>query len=212
MPNNFRGNEYGLPIDPGVYPYQGANYVSAIGGISSAGSITTSSTGIIKGYDMDAWILTSVESLFLQAEGIQRGWLQGDARQAYLSAIMESFRWLNVGGDNTNPQLSDTVFNQWYASQSQNINVNWDIASDKYKLLMYQKYIALNGTEPLETWTDYRRNGSYPNIPLSAYPGRTSTALPIRLLYPALEYANNTANVQAQGTINQFTSKIWWMP
>lgn len=208
-PKNYRGNQYGLPIVADTYPYQSANYVSAVGGITAAGAVTTSSSGIIKGYNMDMWVLTSVESLFLQAEAIQRGWMQGDAKTAYIDAVKESFLWLNVNGSQA---AATTAFNNWYAAQAANANVNWNITPDKYKLLMYQKYMALNGIAPLETWTDYRRNGAYPDIPLSANPGRTSNTLPVRLLYPQGEYTNNTANVTAQGTINQFTSKIWWMP
>jgi hypothetical protein len=76
---------------------------------------------------------------------------------------------------------------------------------------MFQKYMAFNGIEPFESWVDYRRNGSYPNIPLFADPARVSDKLPVRSLYDAREYVNNTDNVRAQGVINVFTSKIWWM-
>jgi hypothetical protein len=32
------------------------------------------------------------------------------------------------------------------------------------------------------------------------------------LLYPTSEYSYNSANVAAEGTINNLTSKIFWMP
>ncbi len=213
-PNNFRGNEYGLLVDPSIYPYQGAGYVSGIGGIIVPGPATGASTGIIKGYNMDYWLMTSVESLFLQAEAVQYGWINGDPKVAYMEAIKESFRWLNAGGNNADISLSDNVFLNWYNQQdvADNPNVSWDDAPEKHKLLLYQKYIALNGIQPLETWTDYRRNGNYPAIPLSADAGRTANTIPLRLLYPKSEYDLNTKNVSAEGTINQFTSKIWWMP
>lgn len=208
-PSNYRGGQYGLQVNPDDYPYQGYIYLSAPGGITTGGPVTAASSGIFKGYNMDAWILTSVESLFLQAEAIQRGWISGDAKTAYKDAVRESYRWLNVNND---PAAADIAFADWYASQTANIRVNWDAATDKYKLLMYQKYMALNGIAPLETWTDYRRNGAYPSIPLSVHPSRTSDVIPIRLLYPQSEYNNNTENVKAQGVISAFTSKIWWMP
>jgi len=65
----------------------------------------------------------------------------------------------------------------------------------------------------LEVWTDYRRNGNYPNIPLSVNPGRTSSTIPYRLLYPQAEINLNTANVPTIGRSggDQFTGKIWWM-
>lgn len=213
-PGDYRGNQYGLQYNPALYPYQSSPYISRIGGLTVHGPVTFSSSGILKGYDMDAWILTSVESLFLQAEAIYRGWLPGDKKQAYLDAVQESFRWLNAGGDMNDPSVSDAVFNNWYATEtnSANVSVSWDHASDKYKLLMFQKYLAMNGLNALETWTDYRRNGAYPDIPLSADPGRTSFTLPVRLPYPSKEYENNYKHVAAQGDINVFTSKIWWMP
>jgi hypothetical protein len=155
-----------------------------------------------------------VESLFLQAEAIYRGWLPGNAKQAYLDAVRESFRWLNVGGNRNDLSLSDNIFNNWYATEQSagNTNVSWDYAPDKYKLLMFQKYLAMNGLNAQETWTDYRRNGRYPDIPLSVDPGRTSSTLPVRLPYILAEYNNNHDHVMAQGEINVFTSKIWWMP
>jgi hypothetical protein len=213
-PADYRGNVFGLQIDQGIYPYQNGSYISHIGGRTVHGPVTSASSGILKGYDMDAWILTSVEALFLRAEAIYRGWLTGDAKQAYLDAVQESFRWLNTGGDKNDPSLSDAMFNNWYVAETNaaNINVSWDHAPDKYKLLMFQKYLALNGINAKETWTDYRRNGAYPDIPLSASPDRTSQVLPVRLPYPSYEYQFNQANVSAQGTINIFTSKIWWMP
>ena len=209
-PAQYRGNEYGRPIDNSTYPYQTANYVSQIGGVGTAGAMTASSFGLVKGYDQPMWILTSVESMFLQAEAIQRGWLAGDKEAAYKNAIRESFRWLNVDKSRT---AADASFNAWYTAQDENNNgnVSYADAADKLKVVLYQKYLAMNGTNHLEAWTDYRRNGAFPAIPLSVNPGRTSSVLPIRLLYPQREYDLNEENVTAVGTISQFTSKVWWM-
>lgn len=214
-PANFRGNRFGLIIDQITYPYQTVNYISQIGGVNQKGVATSpSSSGLVKGYDMPCWIISSVESLFLQAEAIQRGWLPGDPEQAYLSAVKESFRWLNVGKNSLAPALSDNIFQTWYDAEkaNNNANVSWSAAPDKYKLLMYQKYMAMNGVNPFETYVDYRRNGSYPDIPLSYNPGRVSDKLPIRAPYDDQEYVQNPENVNAQGVIDVFTSKIWWMP
>lgn len=213
-PLTYRGNKFGLPLNEATYPYQGTAYVSHVGGITEDGVVTSQSTGILKGYNMDFWIITSVESLFLQAEAVYRGWLPGNAEQAYKDAVKESFRWLNAGGNSDMPELSDAVFEEWYNNQvaASNVNVSWQAAPDKYKLLMFQKYMAFNGIEPFESYVDYRRNGGYPDIPLSADPARIGDKLPVRSLYNSNEYVNNAANVKAQGTIDVFNSKIWWMP
>ncbi len=213
-PLTFRGNKFGLPLNEATYPYQNTAYVSHIGGIKANGVVTPQSSGILKGYNMDNWILTSIESLFLQAEAIYRGWLPGVPELAYKDAVKESFRWLNVGGNSEIPELSDAIFDTWYNDQvaNSNSNVSWDAAPDKYKLLMFQKYMAFNGIEPFETYVDYRRNSRYPDIPASADPSRVSDKIPVRSLYGLEEYRNNAENVKAQGTIDVFNSKIWWMP
>ena len=214
-PVEYRGNKFGFPIDEMVFPYNRTDYVSQVGGVRTLRTaVSPISTGIVKGYDMDSWIMTSIESLFLQAEAIQRGWLTGDPETAYKNAVRESFRWLNVGGNTTLPSLSDDAFDNWYASETTAANpqVSWAAATDKYKLLMFQKYMAFNGIEPFESWVDYRRNGAFPVIPLSLDPGRVGDRMPVRAPYPAKELEQNKENLLAQGTIDVFTSKIWWMP
>jgi len=212
-PNTYRGNKYGLPIDNTTYPAHTANYVSQMGGIAVAGPETGASTGIVKGYNQDMWILTSVESAFLQAEAVQRGFLAGNAENSYVNAVRESFRWLNVGGSGASALAT---FQTWYNEADSNnvVSISYPDAPNKLKLLQYQKHLAMNGTNHLEAWTDYRRNGNYPSIPLSANPGRTSTTIPYRLLYPQRELDLNTANVPSVGrnSGDQFTGKIWWMP
>ena len=214
-PSQYRGGRFGLIVDQFQYPYQGSDYMSQIGGVSARGvAVSPASTGIVKGYDMDCFIITSIESLFMQAEAIQRGWLPGTPETAYLDAVKESFRWLNVGGNSLQPQLSDDVFNTWYQAETAggNVNVSWSAAPDKYKLLMFQKYMALNGINSFESYCDYRRNGAYPDVPLSYSPNRIKDKMPVRSPYPFTEYASNAAHVNAQGPIDIFTSKIWWMP
>jgi hypothetical protein len=211
-PANFRGSRFGLPINSFQFPYQSRPYISAVGGSRNIDVTTPLTSGIIKGNDMDSWIITSVENAFLQAEGVNRGWLPGDPEQTYKTAVRESFRWLNVGGNKAAPALSDAVFDQWYAAQVNNPRVNWTAAPDKYKLIMFQKYMALNGIDPIETWTDYRRNGRFPDVPVSVDPTRISNIVPIRFIYGPNEVITNVENIKALGEINMFTGKIWWMP
>ncbi|MGZ5287308.1 MAG: SusD/RagB family nutrient-binding outer membrane lipoprotein, partial [Flavisolibacter sp.] len=91
---------------------------------------------------------------------------------------------------------------------------NWANAGatmmDRVRFIVYQKYLSLAGINPLEAWSDYRRLGVPANLPLSVDPGRIGTGLPVRLLYPTQEYAVNRQNVEAEGNINQFNSRIFW--
>jgi hypothetical protein len=213
-PLNFRANTFGNYIDNITYPYQNNTYVSTVGGSRNTNEVNPSASGIIKGRNMNDWVMTSIESYFLQAEAIYRGWLPGNAEDAYKLAVRESFRWLNVGENSNNPALSDAIFENWYQQQSlaANPRVSWAAATDKYKLLMIQKYHAFNGIEPMETWVDYRRNGRFPDIPASLSPQRAGNQIPFRLLYDQTEYELNQENVTAQGNIDIFSDRIWWMP
>lgn len=154
--------------------------------------------GIGKGPDMAQWLFTSFESLFLQAEAIQRGALAGDAKTAYETAVKESFRWLLVinADQEATTHLARPV-------------ANWDSSTDKFRLIMTQKYISMCGINGLETWTDYRRTG-IPDVPLSVSESRGTKVIPLRLVYPQEEYQYNEANVTAEGTINPQQSKIFW--
>lgn len=193
----YRGVDYGLPPNTG----NSEDRLSDIGGASSP---TGAAVGLGKAFNMRSWILTSMESMFLQAEAIQRGWLSGNAQTAYQDAVRESFRWLNVTS-------ADAAYAGYMSSNSTNAKVDWATATNKITLIQYQKYYALCGIEPLEAWSDKRRLNVIP-VPISVAPGTTATSLPVRLMYPQAEYDYNTDNVNAQGTISPFTTKIFWMP
>lgn len=144
-------------------------------------------------------IMLASEALFDQAEAIQRGWLQGDAKAVYQNAVQASFAYAGLA----DPAASASV----YTSQD-NPNVNWDKATDKIKLIITQKWAALNTISILPVYDDYRRTG-FPDVPLSIYQGRLAN-IPLRLIYPQSEYNLNAANVGAEGTINPQTDKVFW--
>jgi hypothetical protein len=205
--SDWVGMPYGNP------PQTSFSYdkVSNIGGIANDAAevlITTApKVGLCKQFDQRQWIITIVESNFLQAEALARGWAINttfvNAQAAFRAAVSSSFVWLNVTNataEATTLLNSTDVKIAWPATQAAQINV-----------ILYQKYIGLCGLAPLEIWSDWRRvSNPYLTIPLSIAPGRTSTTQFNRLLYPQVEYNVNTDNVAGQGTINQFTSKVFW--
>lgn len=170
-----------------------------------------------------AWILTSVESFFLQAEARQRGFITtGPTAQALLNtAIDESFIWLGL---TATAAANYRAFNTGYS------DVDYAVSTNKIWTIIMQKWFALNSIATYEVWTDYRRiniNGQghfvtggngfggtpigFPEgPPISVWPANTSDEIPVRLLYPQAEYNYNAANVAAEGNINQFTSRIFW--
>jgi hypothetical protein len=170
---------------------------------NSSDNTSAPGTGIGKSNTMPMWILTSVESLFLQAEATARGWLSGDPQAAYETAVRESFKWLGV----TDADAAATAY-----LANPNVRIAWPSSGalpDMLNVILWQKYFALNGIQANETWTDFRRLGIV-QPPLSLAPERGSNPIPIRLLYPSSEYNYNTDNVQSQGTISQFTTSIFW--
>src|SRR5690606_37462336 len=117
-------------------PLDGIEYQGNDFGQKNEQNVTSSSEsivagpGIVSGPSDPQWLFTSVESLFLQAEAAQRGWLSGvDAEGAYRDAVRESFAWLGV------PNSQD-VADEYLEEQD---IANWGNAGDKIELIINQK-------------------------------------------------------------------------
>lgn len=199
----------GIPFGAvsGQFPGATGPDLSSINAIDN----TSPNTGLTpNGAASDAWILTSVESLFLQAEARERGIINSgpDAKELLNDAILESFITLGLSEQDYQDYMD---FNVGYP------DVDYDEATDKIFTILSQKWFALNGIAPYEIWTDFRRTdivygelvGFDPGPPLSILDGAAST-IPVRLFYPQSEYNFNETNVKAQGTIDVFTSRVFW--
>jgi hypothetical protein len=153
--------------------------------------------GLLMDSSQDGIVFTAAESLLLQAEAVQRGFLTGSAQGLYESAITESFKLLGLTASDAST----------YYGQSINL-VGWNGSANKIEAIINQKWIALNGINGGESWIERTRTGFPAHVPLSTVaPG---TSRPIRLLYPSSEIAGNTANVPPQTEAEAFTSKIFW--
>jgi Starch-binding associating with outer membrane len=166
------------------------------GGASSLGS------GLLKSVSQNAIILSAAESHFLQAEAIVRGYLTGTAKTEYEAGVTASFAFLGASGA------------AGYLAQS-NANTNWTLASGvsaQIAIIIGQKWIAMNGVTPLEAYADYRRLGMPATIPISISPYRNppNSETPVRYLYPTSEYTTNSENVNAEGTIDYYTNRVFW--
>ena len=176
--------------------------ISAVGG-NAVGGTVGQATGVLKSPTMGVPLMTSTESLFLQAEAIQRGYLAGTLATVYQSAVSESFRILGV------PSYAAAAAT--YTAQANN-SCNITTTPNPLQTIILQKWAALNTYDAVESWSDWRRLKIPSDLPVSVYPGTTATNVPYRLLYPATEYSYNATNVNTQGTINNLTSKIFWQP
>ena len=203
LPGQYRGTVYGqLPADDvNSDRTSGPGYglVSVNESVFTTPPTTLGLTAATK----PMWVMTSVEAMFLVAEATARGWLTGNAQSAYNAAVTESFVYLAV--PNATTEAATYLANP-------NVRIAWPTSTalaDKLNVIIWQKYFALNGLQANETWVDFRRLGIV-QPPLSVFGQRGNNPIPIRLLYPSSEYNYNNENVKAEGTISQFTSKIFW--
>ena len=156
-------------------PYIGTTYGAPPNDAYNGTRTSTIGPGLAASSSQSQWILTSVESLFLYAEAVARGWIAGDAKTSYENAVRESFIWLGVPN-------AVTAANTYMAN---NMAADWANAgatvAEKVRFIVYQKYLALTGINPLEAWSDYRRLNVPTNVPLSINPQRIGSGLPVRL-------------------------------
>jgi hypothetical protein len=188
----------------------GANVIGNVYGLAAGNPLVSSGVGagLANNAAQDQWIFTAFESLFLKAEAIERGWYvdaDTDPAVAYAAAVTESFVWLGV------PSAAATA--AAYLTGHPYSAVLGNSGS-----ILFQKYLALAGTDPIEAWSDLRRI-SFSIIPAtsgayqfySVNPSALGNGqIPIRLLYAQSEYTTNGKNVPAQATGDQFTSPIFW--
>jgi hypothetical protein len=220
----YRANSYAVNFylnnnDPRASRYYALNTAGVVRGRafgSQDGSehntlISAVGPGILQSAGQSAYILPAFESLFLQAEALQRGYITAasptNVDSLYQSAVTENFRILFANATGTN--YKDSAFA--YYSQV-NANTNFTKAADPLTFIITQEWAALNMFDPINSWNNWKRLGIPANLPISIYPGTTAPHIPIRLIYPSDEYTTNAANTTAQGTIDVINSKIFWMP
>lgn len=181
---------------------QGRVYGSQNGNESNTLISALRGWGLKNGYTEDSPVIPAFESLFLQAEAFERGYLTYSTGAAlYKAAVEESYVFVGL----TSAQ-ADTYIGQTDAY------VNYALASNKIELVLDQKWAALNSTDVLESYSDYRRTGYPKALPISIYPGVTALHIPWRFPYPTSELNYNAANVPAGGTATDVLTKgVFWM-
>ncbi|MEI6184403.1 MAG: SusD/RagB family nutrient-binding outer membrane lipoprotein, partial [Bacteroidota bacterium] len=176
----------------------------------------------IKSASSNALIFSDFESLFLQAEAVQRGWFSGgDAGQLFSDGMAQSFSYdfdialtkgrlplgqFGVTSTTIMGELVTSADNDWATAQG---------VGQELQAILTQKYMALGTYNFLEPWTEYRRTG-FPKVDNVNFPLISTSAnghpIPYRYLYPQREYSVNSANVPKQAINAQFNSKLFWMP
>ncbi|MGD0582914.1 MAG: SusD/RagB family nutrient-binding outer membrane lipoprotein [Bacteroidales bacterium] len=169
--------------------------------------------GLLQAYNQNAPVLTDFESLFLQAEAAQRGYLTADPQALYESAVTQSIIYMGQQSFWDAPTYTPLTSTDAATYLAQALpNVSWSASIDKIQAIITQKWLALMGQAPLSMYTDWRRTG-YPNfLHFTQDANKGNPTPPVRMLYPQSEISTNNDNVVAQGNISLYTSKIFWQP
>ena len=208
----YRANAYGVNFyssnnDPRLAEFylptsSGSVYRGNIFGdiLNNQSNPTTSAIGpgILVSANQNAGMFSGAESLFLQAEAALNGYITGDPQALFEAGITASFESLG---------LTDAQASTYYSQPT--INISYATSPNKQEAIIVQKWAALNGLYNLEAYNEYRRTG-FPVLPTSVDPSAIAQTLPSRILYPTSELTTNDINLAKEGTINQFTSKIFW--
>lgn len=173
--------------------------------------------GLAQGPSQDQLIVSDFESLFLQAEATARGFNVGSgstADQLLQMAIEQNFVYLGetaadadayytAGTTTPNPNVSYT------AAVASPASGNVD-ATPGLQAIMTQKWIALNGINWFQAYTDFRRT----QFPLPSVLGishansHVKNAIPYRFPYTQSEINTNGANVPSLAA-GQYTPIFW---
>ena len=161
-------------------------------------------TGILKGPTQDQLILSDFESLFIQAEAAQKGYIAGNAATLLKQAVEQNYIYLGDSAGDADDYIS---------AGAGNANVDFTIGG--LQAIITQKWIALNCINWFEAYTEYRRTG-FPNAAvlglshavnhITAPDGKVH--IPYRYLYPQSEINSNGKNVPALPKA-QYTPIFW---
>ena len=145
-------------------------------------------------------VLTYAQVLFSQAEAAKLGWISGDAKALYESAITASMQqWLGSAATST----AITDFLKQDGITYKDATALEQIATQKWIALFYQGN---------EAWAEWRRTG-FPVLKAAAKPLNASGQIPRRMAYVVTEGTLNKVNYDAvvakQGADTQDT-RMWW--
>ncbi|MDR0429967.1 MAG: SusD/RagB family nutrient-binding outer membrane lipoprotein [Tannerellaceae bacterium] len=158
------------------------------------------------------------EQNFILAEAALRGWVSGDVSSYYKKGIESSFQFIQTYTPD------DMVFHQGrkitnetieHALNHPNVQLTGNFVGDLEKI-MTQKYLASFMQYPWDAYFDYRRTG-FPVLPINPETNRNEVKdkIPVRWMYPQVEYDYNSENVQ-EAVARQYggvddVNKLMWI-
>lgn len=199
------------PPDPRrsrLFTVTGGNVVGVQQG-SATGPLTLSGfgPGLMVEHDQDGYVMLLAESLLLQAEAAERGYISGNPQVLFDAAITASMNRMGIFDD---PVLGLFPVSDYIAAVNVVPAKGYAASTDKIEAIMYQKSIALCSINGLESWIEYTRTGYINNVPMPLGATSPTGAKPMRLMYPTSELASNSANVPALSVNQSFTTAPFW--
>lgn len=155
-------------------------------------------------------LLGYTEQQLILAEAVVRGWITGDDRALYESAVKASFRFYEKYAPTVASYQDEEAATAYL--QGEKVAYSPSLTKDqKIERIILQKYIPtfLQGSMWMPYY-DQLRTG-YPEFRRAA-----GVNLPYRWMYPQNEYNNNAANVEAAlqsqfGGNDRTSDKPWWI-
>lgn len=159
-------------------------------------------------------LLTSWESLFLQAEVVARGWQGASFGYAddslFWYGIKANFDYYNTA---LTTQWGATAFLDYMTGVATPTALPgyWTVyptagtVAQKVRFIITQKWFAMCGNQGFEAWCEQRRTG-YPDFFVVSKNTLIGANLPKRFLYPTTE---STRNASFPG-LASITAKMWW--
>lgn len=155
-------------------------------------------------------LLGYVEQQLLLAEAVVRGWMPGDARAYYESAVRASFEFYRTYAPEVAVYLTPEAASTYLSQET--VQLKDELSTDeKLERIAIQKYLPtfLQGSNWLPYYEALRTG--YPELRRAA-----GVTLPFRWMYPQEEYNNNAQHVE-EALKEQFANgdktseKPWWL-
>ena len=143
-------------------------------------------------------ILTSADIHLARAEAAEIGWTEEDADAQYYQGIADS--WAHWG-------LDDASFDTFIAQPEIDLS-----AGSRLEKIGTQRWLTFF-PNAVQGYAEYRRTG-FPDLQPAPVPVNASKQIPIRYIYPTVEYGLNTTGINAAiaklDKGDTYDSHIWW--
>jgi hypothetical protein len=144
-------------------------------------------------------LITYSDVLLARAEAAELTWTSENATQLYADGIKESMNKWGV--------YSDAAYNTYIANSSISL-----ASGNRMQKINLQRWLGFYPNGP-QGWSEWRRT-NIPALSPSPSPVNTSGQIPVRFIYPTIEYGINNTNVLAavanleKGDTQD--SRVWW--